>query len=50
MQTLIHFNNFVKEINENNGRLYKQSVLNKYANRRTYIKYALQTSAANDAY
>ena len=30
MKTLIHFNNFVKEINENNGRLYKQSVLNKY--------------------
>ena len=32
MKTLIHFNNFVKEINENNGRLYKQSVLNKYKN------------------
>ena len=30
MKTLIHFNNFVKEINESNGRLYKQSVLQKY--------------------
>ena len=32
MRTLIYFNNFVKEINENNSRLYKQSVLNKYKN------------------
>lgn len=31
MQTLKHFHNFVKEINASNGRLYKQSVLKKYA-------------------
>ena len=30
MKTLFHFNEFVKEINESNGRLYKQSVLQKY--------------------
>lgn len=39
MKTLIHFNNFVKEINENNGRLYKQSVLKKYANDQTIRRY-----------
>lgn len=39
MQTLIHFNNFVKEINENNGRLYKQSVLNKYKDDTIIQKY-----------
>lgn len=32
MTTLIHFKNFVDEINRENGRLYKQSVLKKYAN------------------
>lgn len=32
MITLIHFKNFVDEINRENGRLYKQSVLKKYAN------------------
>ena len=31
MQTLKHFHNFVKEINASTGRLYKQSVLKKYA-------------------
>lgn len=30
MNTLVHFNQFVKEINESNSRLYKQSVLKKY--------------------
>lgn len=30
MNTIVHFKNFVNEINESNGRLYKQSVLNKY--------------------
>ena len=30
MKTLQYFNQFVKEINESNSRLYKQSVLNKY--------------------
>ena len=30
MNTLQYFNQFVKEINESNGRLYKQSVLQKY--------------------
>ena len=39
MQTLIHFNNFVKESNENNGRLYKQSVLNKYKDDTIIQKY-----------
>ena len=39
MKTLIHFNNFVKEINENNGRLYKQSVLNKYKDDEIVKKY-----------
>ncbi len=39
MQTLIHFNNFVKEINKNNGRLYKQSVLNKYKDDTIIQKY-----------
>ena len=39
MKTLIHFNNFVKEINESNGRLYKQSVLQKYKNDEIVKKY-----------
>lgn len=39
MRTLIHFNNFVKEINENNGRLYKQSVLKKYADDQIVRRY-----------
>ena len=30
MNTIVHFKNFVNEINESNGRLYKQSVLKKY--------------------
>lgn len=30
MNTIVLFKNFVNEINESNGRLYKQSVLNKY--------------------
>lgn len=30
MNTIVHFKNFVNEINESNGRLYKQSVLQKY--------------------
>lgn len=32
MQTLEHFNTFVKEIMESNSRLHKQAVLSKYAN------------------
>ena len=32
MRTLEYFKTFVDEINESNGRLYKQSVLKKYAN------------------
>ena len=39
MLTLIYFNNFVKEINESNGRLYKQSVLKKYAGDQTIRRY-----------
>jgi DNA ligase-1 len=31
MQTIVHFKNFVHEINQSNGRLYKQEVLKKYA-------------------
>ena len=30
MNTIVHFKNFVNEISESNGRLYKQSVLKKY--------------------
>lgn len=30
MNTIVHFKNFVNEINKSNGRLYKQSVLKKY--------------------
>ena len=30
MKTLFHFRDFIKEINESNSRLYKQSVLQKY--------------------
>jgi DNA ligase-1 len=30
MNTIVHFKNFVNEINESNGRLYKQSVLKKH--------------------
>ena len=39
MNTLIHFNNFVKEINESNSRLHKQAVLKKYANDPIICKY-----------
>ena len=39
MTTLIHFKNFVDEINKENGRLYKQSVLKKYANDSVVQKY-----------
>lgn len=39
MITLIHFKNFVDEINKENGRLYKQSVLKKYANDTVVQKY-----------
>ena len=39
MKTLQHFNEFVKEINKSNGRLYKQSVLNKYKDDEVIKKY-----------
>ena len=39
MITLVHFKNFVDEINKENGRLYKQSVLRKYANDSVVKKY-----------
>ena len=39
MKTLQHFNEFVKEINESNSRLYKQSVLNKYKDDEVIKKY-----------
>ena len=39
MITLVHFKNFVDEINKENGRLYKQSVLKKYANDSVVQKY-----------
>ena len=39
MLTLIHFKNFVNEINDSNSRLYKQSVLKKYANDQTIRRY-----------
>ena len=39
MNTLIHFKNFVDEINKENGRLYKQSVLKKYATDSVVQKY-----------
>lgn len=32
MKTLEHFSQFVKEINKENGRIYKQSILAKYCN------------------
>lgn len=39
MNTIVHFKNFVNEINESNSRLYKQSVLKKYANDQVICKY-----------
>ena len=39
MNTIVHFKNFVNEINESNGRLYKQSVLNKYKDDRIIQRY-----------
>ncbi len=39
MKTLQHFNEFVKEINESNSRLYKQSVLKKYKDDEVIKKY-----------
>lgn len=39
MNTLVHFNQFVKEINESNSRLYKQSVLKKYKDDAIVQKY-----------
>jgi len=39
MTTLLHFKKFVDEINKENGRLYKQSVLKKYANDSVVQKY-----------
>lgn len=39
MRTLQHFNEFVKEINESNSRLYKQSVLKKYKDDEVIKKY-----------
>ncbi len=39
MNTLVHFNQFVKEINESNSRLYKQSVLKKYKDDAVVQKY-----------
>ena len=39
MNTIVHFKNFVNEINESNGRLYKQSVLKKYKDDRIVQRY-----------
>lgn len=39
MKTLQYFNQFVKEINESNSRLYKQSVLQKYKGSEIIQKY-----------
>ncbi len=39
MKTLQYFNEFVKEINESNSRLYKQSVLKKYKGSEIIQKY-----------
>lgn len=39
MKTLEHFNQFVKEINKENGRIYKQSVLSKYSNDEVVKRY-----------
>jgi DNA ligase-1 len=39
MRTLQHFRDFVKEINESNSRLYKQSVLKKYRDDEVIKKY-----------
>lgn len=39
MTTLLHFKKFIDEINKENGRLYKQSVLKKYANDSVVQKY-----------
>jgi DNA ligase-1 len=39
MRTLQHFRDFVKEINESNSRLYKQSVLKKYKDDEVIKKY-----------
>ena len=39
MITLMHFNNFVKEITESNSRLHKQAVLNKYKDDEIIKKY-----------
>lgn len=39
MQTIVHFKNFVQEINQSNGRLYKQGVLKKYADDRIVQRY-----------
>ena len=39
MNTLVHFKIFVDEINKENGRLYKQSVLKKYADDEVVKRY-----------
>lgn len=39
MNTIVHFKNFVNEINESNGRLYKQSVLKKYKDNAVIQRY-----------
>ena len=39
MNTIVYFKNFVNEINESNGRLYKQSVLKKYKDDRIIQRY-----------
>ena len=39
MNTIVYFKNFVNEINESNGRLYKQSVLKKYKDDRIVQRY-----------
>lgn len=41
MKTLEHFYQFVQEINESNSRLYKQSVLKKYADDEVVRKYLI---------
>ena len=39
MQTIVHFKNFVQEINQSNSRLYKQEVLKKYADDQIVRRY-----------
>ena len=39
MNTIIHFKNFVNEINGSNSRLFKQSVLQKYKDDRIVQRY-----------